>query len=98
MICTQLAGATYMDIHAVGGGIHYTVRQVQQATCDDLYDSLAHRLTLMLRGGTTLVETKSGYGLTLEDESKMLRAIKRAKEEHPISVSVTYCGAHAVPK
>ncbi len=87
-----------MDIHAVGGGIHYTVCQVQQASCEQLYKSLAHRLTLMLQGGTTLVETKSGYGLTLEDESKMLRVIERAREEHPISVSTTYCGAHAVPK
>ncbi len=87
-----------MDIHAIGGGIHYTVRQVQQATCEQLYDSLAHRLSLMLQGGTTLVEAKSGYGLTLEDELKMLRVIERAREEHSISLSTTYCGAHAVPK
>ncbi len=87
-----------MDVHAMGGGIYFTVNQVHQATFEQLYDSLAHRLTLMLQGGTTLVEAKSGYGLNLDNEAKMLRVIERAREEHSISVSTTYCGAHAVPK
>ena len=52
----------------------------------------------MLRGGTTVVEAKSGYGLDLENELKMLNVIEKAKQEHPISISSTYCGAHAVPK
>ena len=87
-----------MDIHAKGGGIHYTVSCVHQATPDQLFSSLSQRLSAMLQLGTTLVEAKSGYGLDLENELKMLRAIERAKKEHPISVSSTYCGAHAVPK
>ena len=87
-----------MDIHATGGGIHFTVDCVRRATFDDLYSSLSQRLWSMLRCGTTLVEAKSGYGLDLENEYKMLRTIEKAKKEHPISVSSTYCGAHAVPK
>ena len=94
----QLAGATYMDIHAKGGGIHYTVNCVRQATAEQLYSSLDKRLSTMLCCGSTLVEAKSGYGLDLESELKMLRVIERAKREHTVSVSSTYCGAHAVPK
>jgi len=95
---SQLAGASYMDIHAMGGGIHFTVNCVRKASFDQLYDSLCERLWAMLKGGTTLVEAKSGYGLDLENEYKMLRVIEKAKREHPISISSTYCGAHAVPK
>ena len=87
-----------MDVHAMGGGIHFTVNQVRQASFEQLYESLARRLTLMLQGGTTLVEAKSGYGLDFENEHKMLRVIEKARADHPISVSTTYCGAHAVPK
>ena len=87
-----------MDIHAMGGGIHFTVGRVQQASFEELYDSLTERLTSMLQGGTTLVEAKSGYGLDLENEYKMLRVIEKAKSEHAVSISTTFCGAHAVPK
>ena len=98
MMCVQLAGATYMDIHAKGGGIHFTVNCVHQATAEQLYESLNRRLTTMLSYGTTTVEAKSGYGLDLENELKMLRVIERAKREHPITISSTYLGAHSVPK
>ena len=94
----QLAGATYMDIHAMGGGIHFTVNCVHRASFDQLYTSLSERLWVMLRGGTTVVEAKSGYGLDLENELKMLNVIEKAKQEHPVTISSTYCGAHAVPK
>lgn len=87
-----------MDIHAKGGGIHFTVDCVRQASVDQLYISLSERLSAMLRCGTTLVEAKSGYGLDFDNEYKMLEVIERAKREHPISISTTYCGAHAVPK
>ena len=87
-----------MDIHAKGGGIHYTVNCVRQATAEQLYTSLECRLSAMLHCGTTVVEAKSGYGLDLENELKMLRVIERAKKEHVMTVSSTYCGAHAVPK
>lgn len=94
----KLAGATYMDIHAKGGGIHYTVDCVRRATVEQLYTSLDRRLTTMMTMGTTMVEAKSGYGLDLENELKMLRVIERAKREHAMTISSTYCGAHAVPK
>ena len=87
-----------MDIHAKGGGIHYTVNCVRQATPEQLYASLDRRLSAMLSCGTTVVEAKSGYGLNLETELKMLNVIERAKKEHAMTVSSTYCGAHAVPK
>ena len=87
-----------MDIHAMGGGIHYTVDCVREATFDDLYTSLASRLTAMMQSGTTLVEAKSGYGLNLQNETKMLNVIEKAKKEHPMSISSTYCGAHAIPR
>ena len=87
-----------MDIHAKGGGIHFTVDRVRQASFDEIYASLSERLSAMLRCGTTLVEAKSGYGLNFESEYKMLEVIEKAKREHPISLSTTYCGAHAVPK
>ncbi len=87
-----------MEIHSKGGGIHYTVNCVRMASFDTLYSSLSERLWAMLRCGTTLVEAKSGYGLDLGNEYKMLRVIEKAKKDHPISISSTYCGAHAVPK
>lgn len=87
-----------MDIHSSGGGIYYTVNCVHQASVEQLSSSLSTRLSAMLRCGTTTVEAKTGYGLDLENEVKMLRAIEKTRKEHPMSVSVTYCGAHAVPK
>ena len=87
-----------MEVHAQGGGIHFTVDCVRRATPDQLYASLDRRLTTMLTTGTTVVEAKSGYGLDLDNETKMLRVIERAKREHAMTVSSTYCGAHAIPK
>ena len=94
----QLAGATYMDIHKAGGGIGFTVERVRKASEEELYTSLRKRLLRMLISGTTLVEAKSGYGLEVESEMKMLRVIERAKKELPIEISSTFCGAHSVPK
>ncbi|WAR25233.1 HUTI-like protein, partial [Mya arenaria] len=94
----KLAGATYMDVHKAGGGIHYTVDHTQKASGQELFSSLRSRLEAMRRAGSTLVECKSGYGLDLETEMKMLEVIDRARHELSIGVSSTYCGAHAVPK
>ncbi|XP_076967811.1 putative imidazolonepropionase [Tamandua tetradactyla] len=94
----KLAGATYMDIHRAGGGIHFTVECTRQASEEELFRSLGQRLGAMLHAGTTLAECKSGYGLTLDAELKMLRVIERARRELDIGISATYCGAHAVPK
>ncbi|XP_049638800.1 probable imidazolonepropionase [Suncus etruscus] len=94
----KLAGATYMQIHQAGGGINLTVERTRQASEDELFGSLRQRLGCMLSAGTTLVECKSGYGLNLETELKMLRVIERARRELDIGISATYCGAHSVPK
>ena len=87
-----------MDVHKSGGGIGFTVAHVRKTSEDELYTSLSARLLRMLRSGTTLVEAKSGYGLEVESEMKMLRVLERAKRELPIEISSTFCGAHSVPK
>ncbi|XP_042583024.1 probable imidazolonepropionase [Cyprinus carpio] len=94
----KLAGATYMEVHEAGGGIHFTVSHTRSATEQQLLDGLQSRLERMMRAGTTLVECKSGYGLELDTELKMLRVINSARNSLPIGISATYCGAHAVPK
>ncbi|GFN74919.1 imidazolonepropionase [Plakobranchus ocellatus] len=94
----KLAGATYMDIHQMGGGIHFTVNNTCSANEETLLSSLLTRLRQMNQSGTTLVECKSGYGLDLENEVKMLRVIEQARTRVPLEISSTYCGAHAVPK
>lgn len=94
----KLAGASYMDIHKTGGGIGFTVEHVRRATEEELYEAFRERLLRMLRSGTTLVEAKSGYGLDVESEMKMLRVIEKAKRELPIEISSTFCGAHSIPK
>ncbi|XP_035281945.1 probable imidazolonepropionase [Anguilla anguilla] len=94
----KLAGATYMEVHEAGGGIHFTVTHTRQASPDQLLAGLTQRLGRMLRSGTTLVECKSGYGLELDAELKMLAVIESARRSLDIGISATYCGAHAVPK
>lgn len=86
-----------MEIHEAGGGIYFTVNHTRSASNDTLFHLLRVRLLKMLRSGTTLVEVKSGYGLDLDNEVKMLRVIERARRAVPIDISRTYCGAHAVP-
>lgn len=87
-----------MDIHSKGGGIGYTVSCTRSASEEELYTSLSSRLTAMLKNGTTLVEAKSGYGLDTENEVKMLKVIERARRDHDIGISSTYCGAHSIPR
>lgn len=94
----KLKGASYMEIHKAGGGIGFTVGKTRAASEDTLVELYLQRLGLMLRNGTTLVESKSGYGLDTETEIKMLRVIERAKSMQPVDISSTYCGAHSVPK
>eukprot|EP00092_Neocalanus_flemingeri_P018092 GFUD01019581.1.p1 GENE.GFUD01019581.1~~GFUD01019581.1.p1 ORF type:complete len:420 (-),score=125.05 GFUD01019581.1:259-1518(-) len=94
----KLAGASYMEVHAAGGGIHFTVDRTREASEQELLDLLVPRLQRMLRAGTTTVECKSGYGLDAVNEVKMLRVLERAKKLVPIEISSTFCGGHAVPK
>ena len=93
----RLAGATYAEIAATGGGIVRTVRATREASEDDLVALTRVRLDEMLLSGTTTCEAKSGYGLTTESELKILRVIRRLDHEHAIDLSPTFLGAHEVP-
>jgi imidazolonepropionase len=93
----RLGGATYAEIAAQGGGIVSTVRATREATEDELVESTRVRLAEMLACGTTTAEIKSGYGLDLASELKMLRAIRRVGEIQPIDVVPTFMGAHEIP-
>ena len=91
-------GASYLELLKAGGGIMSTVRAVRAASEDELFDGIMNRLDWMLRGGTTAVEIKSGYGLTTGDELKMLRAISRAKDAWKGFISHTACIGHAIDR
>ena len=90
-------GATYQDIASAGGGIRSTVRRTRAASEDDLFASAMRYSGWFLRTGTTTIEAKSGYGLTLEDESKILRTVRRLNEAGPLRYVPTFLGAHEIP-
>src|SRR2546423_1479716 len=91
-------GATYEEIAARGGGIQSTVNRTRAASVDDLVAAGRRYAEWFLRGGTTTIEAKSGYGLSLEDELKILRAIKRLNSETPLRYVPTFLGAPSVPQ
>jgi len=93
----RLAGKTYQEIAAAGGGILSTVAATRQASEEELAANVRKRLDRMLAWGTTTAEAKSGYGLTRGDELKQLRAIRRAAESHPVDLVPTLLAAHEVP-
>ena len=93
----RLAGATYAEIAAAGGGILSTVSATRAATEAELVGQTRVRLDEMLACGTTTCEIKSGYGLTVESELKILRAVARLSTEHPMDIVPTFLGAHDVP-
>lgn len=93
----RIAGATYMDIMAAGGGIMSTVRRTRQATVEELVAQSRARLDRMLEHGTTTVEVKTGYGLDTPGEVKMLEAISLLDQSQPVDLVPTFLGAHAVP-
>jgi len=93
----RAAGATYREIAARGGGIRATVRATRNASLMDLVRSGKSYATWFLRCGTTTVEAKSGYGLTLDDELKILRAIKQLNQETLLTYVPTFLGAHDIP-
>lgn len=93
----RLAGATYAEIAADGGGIVKTVAATRAAGEDELVAGARARLAEMLSFGTTTAEAKSGYGLDLQSERRQLRAIKTAAESQPIELAATFMGAHEVP-
>ncbi|WP_298899210.1 imidazolonepropionase [uncultured Psychroserpens sp.] len=94
----RINGLSYEDIANRGGGILNSAEKLQNTSEDDLYEQAANRLTQVIKSGTGAIEIKSGYGLTVEAELKMLRVIKRLKKEFPIKVKPTLLAAHAIPK
>jgi imidazolonepropionase len=90
-------GATYADIAARGGGIRSTVRRTREASEDDLAGAARRYRTWFLRGGTTTIEAKSGYGLSLESELKILRVIRSLGREGSLRYVPTFLGAHEIP-
>ena len=90
-------GATYRQIAEAGGGIRSTVRRTREASEDDLLEAATRYSDWFLRSGTTMVEAKSGYGLSLDSERKLLRIIARLNSETPLEYVPTFLGAHEIP-
>ncbi len=93
----RLAGASYEEIARAGGGIVSTMRATRAASEEELVAAALPRLDALIAEGVTTVEVKSGYGLDLENEVKMLRAARRLGGERPVSVATSFLGAHALP-
>jgi imidazolonepropionase len=93
----RIAGASYLDILAAGGGIISTVAKTRAATVDDLVRDARPRLARMLQYGTTTAEAKTGYGLETRTELRMLEALIRLDEDGPVRLAPTFLGAHAIP-
>lgn len=94
----RINGLTYQEIAAKGGGILNSARKLQDMTEDELYKGALGRINEIKATGTGAVEIKSGYGLTVEAELKMLRVIKRLKESCDITIKANFLGAHALPQ
>lgn len=93
----RINGLSYKEIANRGGGILNSVKKLREATEDEIHNESKVRLEEIMHLGTGAVEIKSGYGLTVEDELKMLRVIKRLRQDYPISIKATFLGAHAFP-
>lgn len=93
----RIKGKSYEEIAAAGGGILNSARKLQAMSEDELFEEAKTRLFEVVKYGTGAIEIKSGYGLTVADELKMLRVIKRLKAISPITIKATFLGAHAIP-
>lgn len=93
----RLAGASYEEIAKRGGGIVSTVKATRAASEDELFNSALRRLDALLAEGVTAIEIKSGYGLDLASERKMLKVARRLGQARPVTVVTTFLGAHALP-
>ncbi len=93
----RIKGKSYEEIAAAGGGILNSARKLQAMSDDELFEEAKTRLFEVIKYGTGAIEIKSGYGLTVADEIKMLRVIKRLKAISPITIKATFLGAHAIP-
>ena len=93
----RAAGLDYMEIARRGGGIHSSVRDLRTRSEDVLFELARTRLARLASFGTTTVEVKSGYGLSLDDELKTLRVIARLERALPMRIVPTFLGAHEIP-
>src|SRR6202008_1960888 len=93
----RINGLTYEEIANRGGGILNSAKKLHEATEEELIESALIRLNEIIKPGTGAVEIKSGYGLSVEDELKMLRVIKKIKALSPLTIKTTFLGAHAIP-
>jgi imidazolonepropionase len=93
----RINGLSYEEIANRGGGILNSAKKLNETSEDELYNQSKIRLEEVIQLGTGAVEIKSGYGLSVENEIKMLRVIKRLKENYPIAIKATFLGAHAFP-
>ena len=94
----RINGLSYQEIAEKGGGILNSAEKLQNTTEDELFEDALARLNELVQMGTGAIEIKSGYGLTIEAELKMLRVIKRLKENSDVTIKATFLGAHALPK
>ena len=94
----RIQGLSYLEIAERGGGILSTVEATQKASFDELLSLGKKRLDRMLSKGVTTIEAKSGYGLSLQDEMKILKVMKALQEVHPIEIVPTFLGAHTIPR
>jgi len=93
----RINGLSYEEIFNRGGGILNSAKKLNETSEDDIYEQSKQRLEEVMKQGTGAVEIKSGYGLTVEGELKMLRVIQRLKKEYPVAIKATFLGAHAFP-
>lgn len=93
----RINGLSYHEIAEKGGGILNSAKKLQDTSEEDLYRQSAQRLEQVMQLGTGAIEIKSGYGLTIDAELKMLRVAKKLEKEYPVAVKTTFLGAHAVP-
>lgn len=93
----RINGLSYEEIAARGGGILNSAQKLNETTEEEIYEQSKKRVEEVISQGTGAVEIKSGYGLTVEGELKMLRVIKKLKENYPIAIKATFLGAHAFP-
>ncbi len=93
----KIKGLSYAEIASKGGGILNSAKKLNETSEDDLFNSAWQRLEEVCQTGTGAIEIKSGYGLTLDGELKMLRVIKKLKEKSPLKIKATFLGAHAFP-
>lgn len=94
----RIKGLTYEEIASAGGGILNSALRLRETSEQALFDTAAHRVHQVISMGTGALEIKSGYGLSVESELKMLRVIRRLKETFPIPIKSTFLGAHAIPR